>query len=197
MNTQPLKPASSGEISDAIRVLFDAGLPFQRGVKPDGVALAYVEALHGHPIEAIHAGIRKFLRGECEEVNPKFVPTPPELARIVRKAVMVDRIPEERRLSYDGPRDDGERLRMRLKVPMWQFAHHTGRYEELARADRDGFGAMVVLAANWGVKVPQGLLDMPTERAEREWREGRNRAIREVERNPPPFMRQHHSSEAA
>lgn len=79
---------------------------------------------------------------------------------------------------------------MRLKMPMFQAAFGNGdRMDQLARANNTGFGAMVVLAMNWGVPIPQELLELDEETAEREWREARNRALREIERNPPPYMR--------
>jgi len=59
-------------------------MPFPRGADPEKAVLAYIGALQGFPIDAISAGIRKFLRGECEDVSKKFCPHPPELASIVR-----------------------------------------------------------------------------------------------------------------
>lgn len=182
------KPASLVEISSALQVLFDA-LPFQRGSKTDNVAAAYVEALRGCSSEAINAGIRRFLRGECEHVSPRFVPTPPELARIVRTAI-VDRVPVERRIEPYREPLPGEKMRMRLKMPLLQAAHgNQGRMLALAKANAEGFQAMVVLAANWQVRVPDDLLDMPTEEAERQWQQARTRAWAEISANPPPFMR--------
>lgn len=189
MNSQTSsKPASLAEISDALQVLFDA-LPFQRGAKTDNVAAAYLESLRGLSAEAINAGVRKFLRGECEGVSPRFVPTPPELAQIVRKTVVPSRVPEERRIAPFRPAVAGERERLRLKMPMWQAAFPSPeRLDGLAKANAEGFGAMVVLASQWGVPVPQELLDMPEAEAERQWRHARNQAWAEIERNPPPFM---------
>lgn len=189
MNQITSRPASSVEISDALRVLFDAGLPFQRGAKADGVAMAYVEALQGMSIEGIQAGIRKFIRGECEDVSPRFVPTPPELARIVRTAVVPSRVPEERRIAPFRHSDSGERARMRLKMPMYDFATKHGRIDELAAANRAGMTAMIALAMSWGVPVPAELFDVPEQAAERQWHTARNRAWAEIEHNPPPFMR--------
>ncbi len=186
--SQPLKPASIAETSAALQLLFDA-LPFQRGAKTDNVAAAYVEALRGMTAEAIEAGIRRFLRGEVEGVSPRFVPTPPELARIVRTAVVPERIPEPRRIAPSHSETPGERARMLLKMPMFNHAFSTGQMDELARAHREGQGAMIVLALKWGIEVPQELLDLDEETAEQEWRQARNRAIAEMERNPPPFLR--------
>lgn len=188
--SQPLKPASIAEISAVLQVLFDA-LPFQRGTRADNVAGAYVDALRGFSHESINAGTRKFLRGECEEVSPRFVPTPPELARIVRTTSIGSRPqPEERREPPTQPQSAGERARMRLKMPMWRAAFGSqSRMDALAKANSDGLGAMVVLATAWGVPVPDELLEHADEEGERQWQQAHRRALAEIERNPPPYMR--------
>lgn len=183
------KPASLAEISTALQVLFDA-LPFQRGSKTDNVAAAYVEALRGCTADAVNAGIRKFLRGECESVSPRFVPTPPELAKIVRGVVIPMRIPVERRIEQHREMVPGERARMRLKMPMWQAAFgNNARMDALAVANKEGLSAMVMLANSWGVPIPDELNDVPFEEAERRWEQARRNAWIEIERRPPPFKR--------
>lgn len=193
--SQPLKPASIAEISAVLQVLFDA-LPFQRGTRADNVAGAYVDALRGFSHESINAGIRKFLRGECDEVSPRFVPTPPELARIVRTTSIASRPQQaERREHSAPPASAGERARMRLKMPMWQTAFSSPqRLDALAQANREGLGAMIVLASSWGVPVPDELLALPEIEGERQWREANSRAVAEIQRNPPPFMRHRQSA---
>lgn len=187
--SSPSTPASAAEISAALQVLFDA-LPFQRGTRTENVAMAYIEALRGVTAAAVTEGIRKFLRGECEDVSPRFVPTPPELARIVRTAVVAARIPEERRIAPFQHRDDGERMRMRLKMPLYNFATATGRMDELARALDAGFGATAALAAKWGIPIPAEFSELSDQFIESEWRAARSRAQMEVDRNPPPYVRQ-------
>ena len=185
----PLMPASSAEIGEALKVLFNA-LPFQRGTDPATVVLAYVEALRGLSLDAIRAGVSKFLRGECD-VNPRYVPTPPELARIVRTAVVPERIPEHRRIEPFRYSNDGERARMRLKMPM--FNHAVGseqRMSELAAANAAGLDAMVILADKWGVAIPEDLHVQTNE----DWHRARNQALAEMYRNPPPYMRRGNSS---
>lgn len=186
---QHLKPASIAEISQALERLFEA-LPFQRGAKSDNVASAYFEALRGSTSEAIAAGVSKFLRGECEGVSPRYVPTPPELARIVRSVVVqrknVIRLP----VRPDPPEIPGAKLRMRLKMPMWRAAAGSKeRLDALAAANAEGFAAMVALAASWGVPVPDEFNDIPEEELERQWHQARRIALAEIERNPPPYLR--------
>ena len=195
--SSPSTPATAAETSAALSVLFDSGLPFQRGAKPETAALAYIEALHGITLDAIAAGIRKFLRGECEGVSPKFVPTPPELARIVRTAVVADRIPTERRIASRPAETPAERARMKLKMPLWAHAWATGRMDQLAAANARGFEATIALAQEWGVPVhPETWEAFEQPNAEAEWRAARNRGIGEMERNPPPFMRRRRARDA-
>lgn len=188
MTHQPSRPASIVEISEALQVLFDT-LPFQRGAKSDNAAAAYVTSLQGCTVEAINAGIKKFLRGECEDVSPRFIPTPPELAKIVRTAVVQQRIPATRRIAPHHTPLPGERARMKLKMPMWQAAFgNNERMDALAKANADGFAAMVVLATTWRVPIPDELLEIPDEEAERQWRYARSNALASIEANPPPYL---------
>lgn len=60
---------------------------FPPGVDQAKAIYGYIQALQGFPVENIAYGIQKFLRGECEDVNPKFCPHPPELAAIVRGTI--------------------------------------------------------------------------------------------------------------
>lgn len=190
---QPSTPASSAQISEALDVL-TSSMRFHPGVDPDKVMYGYMQALNGFTLEAVAAGITKFLRGECEGVNPKFCPHPPELAQIVRTVVVPNRAATP---QYTAPRVtaqpiEGERDRMRLKMPMWRHAFECGQMEQLDAANLAGFGAMVVLATKWGVSVPAELLENEA-RTEREWRLAGNRARAAVEANPPPFMRRYHA----
>lgn len=179
-----------------MKVLFNA-LPFQRGTDPATVIMAYVESLRGVALDAIKAGISKFLRGECENVNPRYVPTPPELARIIRTTVIPSRIPAERQIAPFRYASEGERARMKLKMPMFSHAFpNETMMAELAQANAAGMEAMIVLAVKWGVPVPDGL----NEQTDAHWHRARNQALAEIERNPPTFMRQmrsHDDFEAA
>lgn len=83
---QQSTPASTEQIAEALKILFGS-MPLPRGTDRESAAIGYIDALSGFPIEAIVYGIRKFLRGDCEDISPKFCPHPPELAKIVRGAM--------------------------------------------------------------------------------------------------------------
>jgi len=76
---------------------------FPPGVDAEKAIYGYVGALQGFPIEAITSGIRRFLRGECDDVSMKFCPHPPELAAIVRNVASPDPT-GNRFFSYRAPK---------------------------------------------------------------------------------------------
>lgn len=151
--------ATTAEIGEALKVLFNA-LPFQRGTDPQIAVLAYVEALQGLSSEAITEGVRKFLRGECDGISGKFVPTPPELARICRTAVVPSRIPVERRV--EAPQmTRAERVRMEFKMSLLSAATgYVDRVDRLRDANAHGLQSLVALGREWSVPVPTELQEM-------------------------------------
>ena len=165
-------------------------MPFPKGTDPEKAVGGYIAALHGFPIDAIALGIRRFIRGECKDVSAKFCPHPPELANIIRTTRYIAAPQPQEPRGYVSAKQElpGASERMRLKMPLFNAAFgNKERMDQLDRANREGFGAMVVLATNWGVPIPQELLDRPD--AEDEWRRAHNRAWASIEANPPPFMR--------
>lgn len=191
-NFEPSTPATNGQIAEALDVLFKS-MRFHPGVDHSKALFGYVAALQGFTADAISAGILKFLRGECDGVNPRFCPHPPELAQIIRTAVIPQRLPRRQQPERIGAREiAGERERMRLKMPMWRHAWANGLIGALDVANREGLGSMVVLAQRWGIPVPEELL-ADFDRAERDWRLVGDRARAAMEANPPPFMRRRHA----
>lgn len=83
---QPSTAASTEQIAAALQILFNS-MRFPPGVDQAKAIFGYIQALQGFPVENIAYGIQRFLRGECEGVNPKFCPHPPELAAIVRATI--------------------------------------------------------------------------------------------------------------
>lgn len=171
-------------------MLFRCGLPFQRGADPDTAMMAYVGSLAGITRDAIAAGIAKFLRGDVEGVSVKFVPTPPELARIVRSAVVQNRIPPSHQISAKPPMMSDERARMKLKMALFKAGQGSqGRTQELQKA-LVSFEDAIALAQEWGVTVPEDVWEeFNSAGSDDRWRKAKARALREMERNPPPFMR--------
>lgn len=151
--------------------------------------------LNGLSDGAIISAAERFASGDVPNQSKTFAPAVPEFVAEVRNQAEVIAIRQRPRLSeprgyVPGNQElPGANARMRLKMPMYAAAFGNGpRMDDLARANREGFGAMVVLATNCGVAIPQELLDRTD--AEDEWRRAHNRAWAEIERNPPPFMRE-------
>lgn len=186
-------PASSVEIAEALKVLFNS-LPFQRGTDPATAVMAYCEALRGATVEAVRAGISKFLRGDCEGVSSKFVPTPPELARIVRTVAIPQRVPQIGHRRESGANmDDRAKARMRLKMPMLNLAWgNEALMAELDRANKGGLDDMVMLAMKWGIAIPEGLHSQTNA----EWQTARSRAWNEIDRKPPEAISRQNRSAA-
>lgn len=103
---QPSMPASTEQIAAALQILFNS-MRFPPGVDAAKAIFGYINALQGFPIEAIAEGIRKYLRGECEDVSLKFCPHPPELAAIVRGVIPNRRsMPGGKYYSYKSPKSE-------------------------------------------------------------------------------------------
>jgi hypothetical protein len=164
---------------------------FPPGVDAEKAIGGYHLALSGFTAEAIAAGIAKFLRGECQDVNPKYCPHPPELAHIIRTAVVPTRTHQPTLPKPEHSWLPGERERMRLKMPMWRHAFECGLMDQLDAANRAGFGETAVLAQKWGIPIPEELL-LDEAKTEHEWRIAGNRARAAIAGSPPPFLRRYH-----
>lgn len=144
---------------------------------------------------AIQEAALRFRRGEVPGQNKAFAPSSAEFNDEAKR--LHDLLPYRDRPKIPAPRREpapvqtpAERARMRLKMPMLRHAFRSREMmSALDRANRSGFGAMVVLSRDWGIPIPDELLSIPDDQAEQEWRTARNRAWAEIERNPPPFLR--------
>lgn len=154
--------------------------------------LTYEEDLQGISDQAICETAQRYRRNEIPEQNKTFAPSIAEFVDAARKQIEFiairerPRLPDRRGYVPGNQELPGARERMRLKMPLYQYANELHLMDELDAANREGFGAMVNLATKWGIEIPQELLDRPD--AEDEWYRARNRSWSEIERNPPPFM---------
>jgi hypothetical protein len=80
-----LQPAALDDVDELLRQLLGV-LPAPPGGGKRGERIAaYRVALDGVSRDAVQGVCRSILRGEISELNPAFMPTPPELARACRK----------------------------------------------------------------------------------------------------------------
>lgn len=150
---------------------------------------AYSVALENVTRYGISQAVRAIIQGSLDHV---FFPSPPELRKECDRAMEPHWQRRRDKLNcIDPPKTlkAGARDRMKLKVPMLQAAWgNPSRMNALAIANSDGFEAMAALAQTWGVPVPQELWGMPSQEAERQWKQARSAAWVEIEANPPPYL---------
>lgn len=79
-----LLSATSDELVDGLQVLFAALPSANAGEAIELRMRAYLLALSGTPAVALRDAVKKILQGTAGLENPKFVPTPPELAKVCR-----------------------------------------------------------------------------------------------------------------
>jgi hypothetical protein len=167
----------------------------QSSAEKKALLLTYEKGLGGVPDRAISETAIRFIRNEIPHQSPTFAPSVAEFVQAARR-VPIERVmlpkPERQREI-----DPGERARMRLKMPMYNHATRCGLMAGLDAANKAGFSAMISLAHKWGVPIPEELLSMPGDDAERQWADARRRAWVEIERNPPPFLRRQRAKSQA
>lgn len=87
--TDRLAPVAEDAIAKALRSLQAAGLGLPSSVNPKDMNKVYSYALHGLSHEALMVAVRKLVRGEYDIDRRAFIPTPPELAAMVRAETRV------------------------------------------------------------------------------------------------------------
>lgn len=78
-----LSSASPIEAKSALRALFTA-FPIAGHEDMNGVVSTYLMALDGYCLAAIQKSVMRFVRGEVEGHDGRFIPTPAQLSRDVR-----------------------------------------------------------------------------------------------------------------
>jgi hypothetical protein len=194
-------PASKAEIAAIAAKMLDT-LVAAKGNTAEALMNAYAGSLDEFEAIDIDAAVRRLLKGKIDGASLKFLPTGPELF------VYVDRVRAERmqmltgkpassRVTLSQPVQhvsvEGEQARMRLKMPMLQYAEgNSGRMFALKVANQEGLQSMIVLASSWGVDTPKELEDHIAEvglkEAEKLWRKARKSAWQGIEESPPPFL---------
>lgn len=66
--------------ADALRALFSAW-PADRG-EGTGLTEAYIIAIEGYSLKAIDGAVRRIIRGEAEDIDRRFLPTPAQLGNM-------------------------------------------------------------------------------------------------------------------
>lgn len=127
--TSCLRRATTGEIDKLLAVLF-CSLPSQdKGEFGDDVRLqAYNIALEGVSRHVLEAVVHETIRGRIVEFDPRFVPTPPQLARVCRER-RADL--ERERMRADERLTD---IRMNRSDPLSRF-DYAPTAEEITRID--------------------------------------------------------------
>lgn len=74
-------PASPAETTAALRALFTA-FPSDRGDVP-GISATYLIACQGYSLKAIEGAVARIIRGEAEDIDRRFLPSPAQLGNLV------------------------------------------------------------------------------------------------------------------
>jgi hypothetical protein len=93
-------PASPSEAKGALKALFEA-FPADRGEGTLAVG-TYLIAIEGYPLSAIELAVKRLIRGEFEDVDRRFLPTPAQLSNSVAYCAKVLE-PPPKRLALPAP----------------------------------------------------------------------------------------------
>lgn len=96
MNQPSTSPASPAEAKSALRALFEAFPTGDRGEASAAIG-TYLMAIDGYPLNAIQLAVTRLVRGEVEDVDRRFLPTPAQLSNVVGYCakVLAPRIPRQ------------------------------------------------------------------------------------------------------
>jgi len=111
--------------ADALRALFRAW-PADRG-EGTGFAEAYIIAIDGYSLRAIEGAVKRIIRGEADDIDKRFLPTPAQLGNLVAHMEKLY-APVTPRQALPAPGSET------ITEEEWQ------RREKLAQDARDRFG---------------------------------------------------------
>lgn len=117
-----LSSASPDEAKSALRALFNA-FPLAGHEDMTQVVGTYLIAIDGYCLAAIQRAVTKFIRGEVEGHDGRFLPTPAQISREVRLRQEAITPPEPPRQALPAPAreepTDEERQRVADRVRQW------------------------------------------------------------------------------
>ena len=87
--------------ADALRALFEAW-PSDQGTGT-GLTQAYILAIEGRSLRALEGAVLRLIRGEVDDVDPRFLPTPAQLGNLT--AYMDKLYAPPKRLALPAPGD--------------------------------------------------------------------------------------------
>lgn len=126
-----LAPAAESDIAKVLVSLRSAGMGLPTGMKPEDVTTVYSYALSGLSTDALNIAAKKLIRGEYPIERKAFIPTPPELAAIVRaesRVISDDLVRlKDTAESMRGPEkpkvDEAAKARIREKLAQFRADH--------------------------------------------------------------------------
>ena len=133
--------------AEALRALF-AAWPADRG-EGTGFAEAYIIAIQGYSLRAIDGAVKKIIRGEADDIDRRFLPSPAQLGNLVAHLEKLY-APPTYRLSLPAPGDADrtpeEQARANDFINNWRLAN--GRFSERGEivTDRDAVPAAKLAA---------------------------------------------------
>lgn len=103
MNQATPTPASQIEAKSALRALFESFPTAERG---DAMAAlgTYLIAIDGYSLKAIQSAVRKIVRGEVDDIDRRFLPTPAQFSNVIAYCEKLY-APVEKRIALPAPRD--------------------------------------------------------------------------------------------
>jgi hypothetical protein len=126
--------------------------------------LTYDKALTGIEDRAIEEAAGRFISGDVKDQNRTFAPSVPEFVQEARRIHQI--LPYRGRPQLEAPvrqhyrePTPTDRLRMGFKMSVLSAGIGMGKVDDVAEANRRGLEAMIALGHQWGVPVPDELLD--------------------------------------
>lgn len=135
-------PASQAESAAALRALFTA-FPTDRAEGP-GFAATYLMAIEGFSLQAIETAVRRIVRGEADDIDRRYLPSPAQLGNLVAYLEKLYEPPTPRQAlpaPGDGVRTAEEQARIDALVSGWRKAAGREVFQGETVVDREAIPA--------------------------------------------------------